>query len=75
MTGSHHIWCHLPDGPVVVADYQEKIVPAMRRVNKRVVVDHKEPKASDVDAILAWYGANAIMSENCRQRTCDHVVV
>ena len=74
MSGSHHIWCHLPDGPVVVADYREPVIWPMRRVNKRVVVDRKEPKPSDVAKILAWYQVNAVMIENCKAGVCGHVV-
>lgn len=75
MTGSHHIWCHLPGGPVVVADYREPVITAMRRVNKRVVVDREDPKPSDVEAIMAFYQRNAVMVENCRAGVCDHRVV
>lgn len=74
MTGSHHIWCHLPDGPVVVADYREPVVPVMRRVNYRVVVDREDPRPSDVAAIMTWYERNAVGSANCQAGVCGHTV-
>lgn len=72
--GSHHIWCRLPGGPVVVADYREPVITAMRRVNKRVVVDHEDPRPSDLARIMAFYREHAVMIENCKAGTCGHTV-
>jgi len=69
--GSHHVHTRLPSGQLVCADYRERIVPAMRRVNEMMVVQHKDPRPSDLQAIMAWYAENAVMSENCRRGVCD----
>lgn len=70
--GTHHVHTRLPSGQLVCADYREHIVPAMRRTNDLMVVQHKEPRPSDLAAILAWYAENAIMSENCRLGLCEN---
>ena len=74
MSGSHHIWCHLPNGPVVVADYREPVIRAMRRTNDLMVVWRKPPRPSDVAAILAWYQDHAVQSANCQAGSCGHTV-
>jgi hypothetical protein len=73
VSGSHHIHTRLPGGELVCVSrphVDERLVKAMRRVNKAMIVDHREPRASDVAAIMAWWQENAIMSSNCIAGVC-----